>query len=98
MRLLRNDARYAKRCRTMLSVRRSWRTGVLTEHRMDQTNRFYALEVMCRERARAAQSEANYWLAEAEEWARFRQARDQGQSDRTGANELNSDVVKARSV
>jgi hypothetical protein len=37
---------------------------------MDSKSRFYALEVMCRERARLADKESNYWLAEAEEWAR----------------------------
>jgi len=68
------------------------------EYRMDQRSRFYALEVMCRERAQAAANEANYWLAEAEEWARFRRAHDQRQSDRTTANELNTDVAKARSA
>jgi hypothetical protein len=39
---------------------------------MDSKSRFYALEVMCRERARLADKESNYWLAEAEEWARLR--------------------------
>jgi hypothetical protein len=33
-------------------------------------NHFYDLEVMCRERAVAAAKELEYWLAEAEEWAR----------------------------
>lgn len=41
---------------------------------MDSQTRFYALDVMCRERARLADKEANYWLAEAEEWARLRQS------------------------
>jgi hypothetical protein len=41
---------------------------------MDSKSRFYALEVMCRERARLADKESNYWLAEAEEWARLRQS------------------------
>jgi hypothetical protein len=41
---------------------------------MDSKSRFYALEVMCRERARVADKESNYWLAEAEEWARLRRA------------------------
>src|SRR4029077_10165673 len=31
-------------------------------------------EVMCRERTRLADKESNYWLAEAEEWARLRQS------------------------
>jgi hypothetical protein len=41
---------------------------------MDSKSRFYALEVMCRERARLADNESNYWLAEAEEWARLGQS------------------------
>jgi hypothetical protein len=41
---------------------------------MYSKSQFYALEVMCRERARLADRESNYWLAEAEEWARFRQS------------------------
>ena len=44
---------------------------------MDSKSRFYALEVMCRERARLADKESNYWLAEAEEWARLRQSCEQ---------------------
>ena len=39
---------------------------------MDSESRFFALEVMCLERARLADEEASYWLAEADEWARFR--------------------------
>jgi hypothetical protein len=31
-----------------------------------------ALENMCRERAAVAKKEMEYWLAEAEEWKRFR--------------------------
>jgi hypothetical protein len=41
---------------------------------MYSKGQFYALEVMCRERARLADRESNYWLAEAEEWARLRQS------------------------
>jgi hypothetical protein len=41
---------------------------------MYSKSQFYALEVMCRERARLADSESNYWLAEAEEWERCRQS------------------------
>jgi hypothetical protein len=41
---------------------------------MDSKSQFFALEVMCRERARLADKESNYWLAEAEEWARLRQS------------------------
>jgi hypothetical protein len=43
-------------------------------------SQFYALEVMCRDRARLADKEANYWLAEAEEWARLRQSCNQRHS------------------
>ena len=39
---------------------------------MYSKSQFYALEVMCRERAVAAAKELEYWLAEAEEWARLR--------------------------
>ena len=42
------------------------------EHSMYSKSQFYALEVMCRERAVAAAKESEYWLAEAEEWARVR--------------------------
>jgi hypothetical protein len=37
---------------------------------MYSKSQFYALEAMCRERAVAAAKESEYWLAEAEEWAR----------------------------
>ena len=40
--------------------------------RMYSKSQFYALEVMCRERAVIAAKELEYWLAEAEEWARVR--------------------------
>jgi hypothetical protein len=40
------------------------------EHSMYSKSQFYALEIMCRERAVVATKEAEYWLAEAEEWAR----------------------------
>jgi hypothetical protein len=39
---------------------------------MYSKSQFYDLEVMCHERAAAARKEMEYWLAEAEEWARFR--------------------------
>jgi hypothetical protein len=39
---------------------------------MYSKSQFYALEVMCRERAVVAAKELEYWLAEAEEWARIR--------------------------
>jgi hypothetical protein len=41
---------------------------------MDPKNRFYALEVMCRERAAVARKDLEYWLAEAEEWAHLRRS------------------------
>ena len=37
---------------------------------MDSSKQFLALETMCRERAQLAKKELEYWLAEAEEWAR----------------------------
>ena len=39
---------------------------------MYSKSQFYDLELMCHERAAAARKEMDYWLAEAEEWARFR--------------------------
>jgi hypothetical protein len=45
---------------------------------MDAKTRFAALETMCRERARLAESDLNYWLEEAEEWARFKEAEKPG--------------------
>jgi hypothetical protein len=42
---------------------------------MYSKSQFYDLEVMCQERAAAARKEMDYWLAEAEEWARFRLSR-----------------------
>ena len=39
---------------------------------MFSKSQFYDLEIMCHERAAAARKEMDYWLAEAEEWARFR--------------------------
>jgi hypothetical protein len=38
----------------------------------DPRKRFAALETMSRERARIAKKEFEYWLAEAEEWARYK--------------------------
>jgi hypothetical protein len=37
---------------------------------MYSKSQFHALETMCLERAVAAAKEAEYWFAEAEEWAR----------------------------
>jgi hypothetical protein len=39
---------------------------------MYSKSQFYDLELMCNERAAAARKEMDYWLAEAEEWARYR--------------------------
>jgi hypothetical protein len=44
----------------------------MKEHSMYTKSQFHALEVMCRERAVVAAKEMEYWLAEAEEWARVR--------------------------
>jgi hypothetical protein len=42
---------------------------------MEQRGRnFSTLEKMCRERAKAAEKEMKYWLEEAEEWARLKNA------------------------
>jgi hypothetical protein len=41
---------------------------------MYSKRKFYALEVMCRERAGAAKKDMDYWLAEAEEWTRVRRS------------------------
>jgi hypothetical protein len=40
---------------------------------MYSKSQFHALERMCLERAVVAMKEAEYWIAEAEEWARFRE-------------------------
>jgi hypothetical protein len=50
--------------------------GGTLEQSMDSKNQFYALEVMCRERAAVAKKEMIYWLTEAEEWAQFRKSGD----------------------
>jgi hypothetical protein len=42
---------------------------------MYSKGQFYDLEIMCHERAVAARKEMDYWLAEAEEWARVRLSR-----------------------
>ncbi|MEA2796425.1 MAG: hypothetical protein QOI87_3805 [Bradyrhizobium sp.] len=51
---------------------------------MDSKSQFYALEVMCRERAAVARKDLEYWLAEAEEWAQLRISGDQ--PDPPGSN------------
>ena len=43
---------------------------------MDSRKRFLALETMCRERAQLAKREFEYWLAEANEWARYKDSSD----------------------
>jgi hypothetical protein len=55
---------------------------------MDSKSQFYALEVMCRERAAAATKEMDYWLAEAEEWARDRLSCNYGSEPLTSSPEL----------
>jgi hypothetical protein len=44
------------------------------EHAMDSKSQFYALEVMCHERAAVARKEMEYWLNEAQEWEQLRKA------------------------
>ena len=51
---------------------------------MDSKSQFYALEVMCRERAAVARKDLEYWLTEAEEWAQLRISGDQ--PDPPGSN------------
>ena len=41
---------------------------------MDSRSKFGALEAMCREKAALAKKEMDYWLAEASEWKRLREA------------------------
>jgi hypothetical protein len=43
---------------------------------VDSRKRFLALETMCRERAQIAKKEFEYWLAEADEWARYKDSSD----------------------
>jgi hypothetical protein len=43
---------------------------------MDAKTRFAALETACREQARVAQNDVRYWLNEADEWARLKEATD----------------------
>jgi hypothetical protein len=43
---------------------------------MDSKTRFSTLETMCRERAQLAKIELEYWLAEANEWAWFKDSSD----------------------
>ncbi len=53
---------------------------------MYSKSQFYDLELMCLERAAAARREMDYWLAEAEEWARFRLSCNQRQVEFMRAN------------
>jgi hypothetical protein len=60
---------------------------------MFSKSQFYDLEIMCHERAAAARKEMDYWLAEAEEWARFRLSCNQrqvGSSEATQSTKLKS--------
>jgi len=41
---------------------------------MNPPSRFASLETMCRERAALAKKDMEYWLAEAEEWRRLKEA------------------------
>ena len=43
---------------------------------MNAKKRFTALEMMCRESAKIVGEDEQYWLDEAEEWARFVQSAD----------------------
>jgi hypothetical protein len=52
---------------------------------MYSKSQFYDLELMCRERAAVARKEMDYWMAEAEEWSRFRRSCSQQQ---VGSSEL----------
>jgi len=60
---------------------------------MDSESRFFALEVMCLERARRAGEEASYWLAEADEWARFRLKHDRERSGESKCLSNGDDTV-----
>jgi hypothetical protein len=60
----------------------------MTELSMYSKSQFYDLEVMCRERAAASRIEMEYWLAEAEEWARFRLSRNQQQVSSVGLTQF----------
>jgi hypothetical protein len=55
---------------------------------MYSKSQFYDLEVMCRERAAVARKEMEYWLAEADEWARFRLSCQQQQLSSSELTEL----------
>ena len=48
--------------------------ALVTELAMDTKSQFYALEVMCRERAAVARKDMECWLNEAEEWAQLMKA------------------------
>jgi hypothetical protein len=41
---------------------------------MNSTNKFASLETTCRERTALAKRKWNYWLVEAEEWRRLKEA------------------------
>jgi hypothetical protein len=60
----------------------------VTELPMYSKSQFYDLEVMCRKRAAVARKEMEYWLAEADEWARFRLSCQQQQVSSSELTEL----------
>lgn len=55
---------------------------------MYSISEFYSLEAMCGERAAAAKREMDFWLAEAEEWARVRLSCNYGSDPLTSSPEL----------
>jgi hypothetical protein len=55
---------------------------------MYSKSQFFALEIMSHERAAVARKEMEYWLAEAEEWARIRLACDCEDGSLTGSPDL----------
>jgi hypothetical protein len=63
---------------------------------MYSESQFNVLEVVCRQRAAAARKEMEYWLNEAEEWARLsiiapsRPARHAGEPDAPASREIDT--------
>ncbi|MGA2058747.1 MAG: hypothetical protein ABSG88_26055 [Bradyrhizobium sp.] len=63
---------------------------------MTSKSQFAALELMSRVKAAAARKEMEYWLAEAEEWRRLKEAPDIGAVMRSpGHAPGNADLVSA---
>jgi hypothetical protein len=54
---------------------------------MDSKSQFYALEVMCHERAAVARKEMEYWLNEAQEWEQLRKAAPESMPPRSGSQD-----------